>query len=65
MPALAERVHKPPLVVLHDVDGQEFADPEPGAQKGRDERIVPQPFGRREQRYLCSRQPIYDLTESN
>ena len=30
MPALPEDMHKPALVILHDVDGEEFTDTEPG-----------------------------------
>jgi hypothetical protein len=38
-------MHKPALVVLGDVDGEELADAEAGAQEGGKERMVPEPLG--------------------
>jgi hypothetical protein len=34
-------MHKAALVILVDIDGEEFADPEPGAQERGDECVVP------------------------
>jgi hypothetical protein len=44
MASLAEHVDKPPLIILVDVDGEQFTDPESGPQEGRDERMVSQPL---------------------
>ena len=45
VPTLPQDMRKPPLMVLGDVDGEELADAEPGAQEGGNERMVPESLG--------------------
>ena len=44
MPTLPEHMHKASLVILGNVDGEQFTDPESGPSEGRDERMVPEPL---------------------